>query len=161
MNGSLAAFISTQDPLRGLLSRMRFLFSRTFYGTCTIKGAAMTESDEGGSQMIPLVFYRTSAGSEPVLDWLKGLPKDERKGIGQDLMRAQFRWPVGMPLCRALGAGLWEVRSTLTTNRIARVLFCVRDGQLMALHGFVKKTQQTPDADLELAKKRMKEVARS
>jgi antitoxin HicB len=37
-------------------------------------------------------------------------------------MRVQFRWPVGMPLCRSLGQGLWEVRSDLTSNRIARVL---------------------------------------
>ncbi len=121
----------------------------------------MTGADEGGSQMIPLVFYRTSVGTEPVLDWLKGLAKDDKKEIGQDLMRAQFRWPVGMPLCRSLGAGLWEVRSTLTTSRIARVFFCVHAGKLMALHGFIKKTQKTSPADLELAKKRMKEVLRS
>lgn len=72
-------------------------------------------------------------------------------------MRAQWRWPVGMPLCRSLGGGLWEVRSNLP-GRIARVLFCISDGSIVALHGFIKKTQQTPAADLELAKKRMKEV---
>ncbi|MGH8317425.1 MAG: type II toxin-antitoxin system RelE/ParE family toxin [Steroidobacteraceae bacterium] len=66
--------------------------------------------------------------------------------------------PVGMPLCRALGRGLWEVRSSLHSNRIARVLFCLHDGEMVALHGFIKKTQKTPAADLELAKKRMKEV---
>lgn len=109
-------------------------------------------------QKTPLVFYATSGGTEPVLDWLKALPPIERKEIGQDLMRAQWRWPVGMPLCRAMGNGLWEVRSNLPTNRIARVLLCVHAGRLVALHGFIKKTQATPDADLDVARKRMKEV---
>jgi phage-related protein len=120
----------------------------------------MSEPGEVGSRKIPLIFYRASAGSEPVLDWLKSLPADERKEIGRDLMRAQWRWPVGMPLCRPLGGGLWEVRSNLP-ERIARVLFCIKDGSIVALHGIIKKTQKTPQADLDLAKKRMKEVTRS
>ena len=74
-----------------------------------------------------------------VLDWLRGLAPKDRNTIGQDLMRVQFRWPVGMPLCRPLGGGLWEVRSDLTSNRIARVLFCFSEGRLIALHGFIKK----------------------
>ena len=94
-----------------------------------------------------------------MLEWLKSLPADERKEIGRDLMRAQWRWPVGMPLCRSLGGGLWEVRSRIP-GRTARVLFCIHDGSIVALHGFIKKTQKTPQADLELAKKRMKEVTR-
>jgi phage-related protein len=105
----------------------------------------------------PLVFYRTETGNEIVRDWLRGLEQADRNAIGQDLMRAQFRWPIGMPLCRPLGDGLWEVRSNLTSNRIARVLFCFIEGRLLALHGFVKKTQKTPDAELEIARKRMSE----
>ncbi len=106
---------------------------------------------------IPIVFYRTSAGAEVVLDWLRGLDEADRNIIGQDLMRVQFRWPVGMPLCRPLGDGLWEVRSSLTSNRIARVLFCFTEGRLLALHGFIKKTQKTPDDELKLARKRKRE----
>lgn len=108
---------------------------------------------------IPLVFFRTLAGHEPVRDWLKDLPEPDRRVIGLDLMRTQFRWPVGMPLCRAMGQGLWEVRSTLPSQRIARVLFCVHDGRLVALHAFIKKTQATPAADLALARQRMKELS--
>jgi phage-related protein len=63
-----------------------------------------------------------------------------------------------MPLCRALGKGLWEVRSDLMGGRIVRVLFCIHDGRMLLLHAFIKKTQKTPDADLELAIKRKKEV---
>src|SRR2546425_4878859 len=59
---------------------------------------------------IPLIFYRLRPGSEPVREWLKGLPEAERHAIGKDLLRAQWRWPAGMPLCRPLGNGLWEVR---------------------------------------------------
>jgi phage-related protein len=117
----------------------------------------MSGADEDGPRKIPLVFYRTPVGTEPVLDWLKSLPADERKEIGRDLMRAQWRWPVGMPLCRSLGGGLWEVRSNLP-GRIGRVLFCIKGGNIVALHGFIKKTQKTPAADLKLARKRMKEV---
>ena len=40
---------------------------------------------------IPVVFYRTAAGAEVVRDWLRGLDRDDRDAIGQDLMRVQFR----------------------------------------------------------------------
>src|ERR1035437_9969683 len=76
-------------------------------------------------QKVPLIFARTEAGSEPVREWLKGLPEGERQAIGKDLLRAQWRWPVGMPLCRPLGNGLWEIRTNLPTKRTARVLLCL------------------------------------
>jgi hypothetical protein len=66
--------------------------------------------------------------------------------------------PVGMPLCRAMGQGLWEIRTDLPSNRIARVLLCLHEGVLLALHGFIKKTQKTPDVELALARKRQKEL---
>ena len=114
----------------------------------------------GGARKTPVVFYRTPAGGAVVLDWLKGLAGAERAVIGQDLMRVQFRWPVGMPLCRPLGAGLWEVRSDCPGNRIARLLFSLVDGKIVVLHGFIKKTQQTPDDDLKLARRRKREFER-
>jgi phage-related protein len=111
-------------------------------------------------QRTPVIFFRTAAGTEPVREWLRALPEQERHAIGRDLMRAQWRWPVGMPLCRPMGAGLWEIRTDLRTKRSARVLLCVFRGQLVALHGFIKKTQATPDEDLALARKRQKELMR-
>lgn len=107
---------------------------------------------------IPLVFFRTATGAEPVRDWLKELPQVERGAIGTDLLRAQWRWPIGMPLCRAMGGGLWEIRTDLPTKRTARVLICLCRQHLVALHGFIKKTRATPDQDLELARKRKKEL---
>jgi len=112
---------------------------------------------EFSPRKVPVVFYRTPAGSEVVRDWLKGLAEADRTIIGQDLMRVQFRWPVGMPLCGPLGDGLWEVRSNLSSNRIARIFFCFTEGRLVALHGIIKKTQKTPTPDLELARKRKRE----
>ena len=109
-------------------------------------------------QKIPLIFYRTAAGSEPVREWLKGLDEAERQEIGKDLLRAQWRWPVGMPLCRPMGKGLWEVRTDLPGNRTSRVLICFYRGCLVALHGFIKKTRATPEDDLALARKRQKEL---
>jgi phage-related protein len=111
-------------------------------------------------QKIPLVFYRTEIGNEPVREWLKGLDAADRHSVGLDLMRVQWRWPIGMPLCRAMGSGLWEVRANLPSDRIARVLFCLHKHQLVALHGFIKKTRATPDEDLKLARKRKKEIER-
>jgi len=96
----------------------------------------------------PLIFYPLGAGREPVREWLKGLTEAELDAIGKDLLRAQWRWPVGMPLCRPLGNGLWEVRTDLPTKRTARVLLCLYDEHLVALHGFIKKTRTTPEDDL-------------
>ena len=107
---------------------------------------------------IPVAFYRSAAGGEPVRDWLRSLSAEDRRIIGVDLATVQIGWPLGMPLCRALGHGLWEVRSTLPGRRIARLLFFVDDGRIGVVHGFVKKTQKTPEGDLDLARKRMKEM---
>jgi phage-related protein len=92
---------------------------------------------------VPVRFYRTEAGREPVLEWLHGLNKEDRRAIGLDLMRVQFGWPIGMPLVRSLKDGLWEVRSTLPSQRIARLILCVHDQSLVVLHGFIKKTQKS------------------
>lgn len=117
-------------------------------------------SENAQPQKIALVFFRTLSGSEPVREWLKDLPEAERHRIGQDLLRAQWRWPVGMPLCRPLGSGLWEVRTDLPTKRTARVCLCLHREHLIALHGFIKKTRTTPTEDLAVARKRQKELGR-
>jgi phage-related protein len=88
-----------------------------------------------------------------VREWLKDLPKDERRIIGEDIMTVQFRWPLGMPLVDHLGSGIWEIRIRLA-NRIARTLFFVHEGEIILLHGFIKKTQKTPNEDRALALRR-------
>ena len=113
---------------------------------------------ENAPRKIELVFFRNDTGGEPVRDWLKGLDVAERRAIGTDLLRAQWRWPVGMPLCRPMGKGLWEVRTDLPGNRTSRVLICLYRDRLLALHGFIKKTRATPGDELTLARKRQKEL---
>ena len=102
-------------------------------------------------------FFRTREGREPVRDWLKGLPADERKAVGDDIRTMQFGWPLGMPLVRSLERGIWEVRTRLP-NRIARVLFTTFEGEAVLLHGFIKKTRETPLLELRLARGRKREL---
>jgi len=103
---------------------------------------------------VPAIFYRTEAGGEPVRDCLKGLLPDDRKHIGEDIKTVEFGWPIGMPVCRALGDSIYEVRTSLAQNRIARVLFYIdKKGRMVLLHGFIKKTRKTPNEELELARR--------
>jgi phage-related protein len=107
----------------------------------------------GGVKRVPAIFYRTESGNEPLRDWLKAMGEQDRRLIGEDIKTVEFGWPVGMPTCRSLGDGLYEVRTNLSRNRIARIFFYIDTRQRMVLlHGIVKKTQQTPDADLKLAR---------
>jgi phage-related protein len=103
-------------------------------------------------------FYATASGRRPVREWLLGLSKDDRRVIGHDIQKVEFGWPIGMPYCRPLQRGLWEVRSDLAGGRIARVIFCIVAGDMILLHGFEKKTQKTPTHDVELAFRRKREI---
>ncbi len=98
-------------------------------------------------------FFRTEAGNEPVRDWLTELPRDDRRAIGTDIKTVQFGWPIGMPVVRKMESELWEVRTDLT-DTIARVLFTIDGSTLVLLHGFIKKSQKTPAADLATARRR-------
>ena len=108
---------------------------------------------------VPAAFYETASGKEPVRDWLLGLDAESRRIVGRDIATAEFGWPIRMPLSRNLGSGLFEIRSNISGKRIARVIFVLRKGRLVLLHGFVKKSQKTPKSDLDLARQRAKEIA--
>lgn len=109
-------------------------------------------------KILPVAFYRMASGREPVREWLKALPLTDKRVIGEDLKTVEYGWPIGMPLCRSLGEGLWEVRCDLPPGRTARVLFCIADGYMVLVHGFIKKTQKTPASDLDVARQRMKDL---
>jgi len=102
--------------------------------------------------------FGAETGNEPVRDWLLELPKADRRVVGIGLKELEFGWPVGMPLCRAMGAGIFELRVNLASRRIVRVLVCANDDKLVALHGFIKKSQKTPAGDLDLARKRKRQL---
>ena len=95
-----------------------------------------------------------------IRDRLRDLDEQDRNVIGQDLMRVQFRWPVGMPLCRSMKKRLVGGTQFASSGRIARVLFCVHQDRILVLSAFVKKGQKTPDEELALARKRMREFVR-
>jgi phage-related protein len=109
--------------------------------------------------VLEVLFFATGSGHEPVLEWLRELPAADRKSFGEDIKTVQFGWPMGMPLVRSLGGGIWEVRSRLE-NRIARVLFALEGATMVLLHGFIKKQQATPQPDLALARDRLKQLKR-
>ena len=110
------------------------------------------------TKKLPARFYVSRTGRNPVREWILELPSDDRRTIGKDIQKVEFGWPIGRPHCAPLGHGLWEVRSDLDSNRIARVIFCMGTDQMILLHGFIKKRQKTPPQDIDLALKRKREV---
>lgn len=83
----------------------------------------------------------------------KVLSPCDTKRIGEDIKTVEFGWPIGMPVCKPVGGGVYEVWTSLAQNRIARVLFYIDSKRrTVLLHGFIKKTQKTPEEDLNLAR---------
>ena len=113
---------------------------------------------EHGLRPIPVLMWRSAAGREPVRGWFRALDAPDRAVVGDDLRRLQFGWPVGMPLVRSMGGGIWELRSSLPSKREARVFFAVDGERIAVLHGFIKKSRKTPQNDLNLARKRYAEL---
>ena len=115
-----------------------------------------------GLKRVQAFFFANSLGHEPVRSWLAELDRPDRKLIGRALMTVEFGWPVGMPISRPMGGGLHELRVTLGNQRAARVFFYIdRAERLILLHAMLKTTRATPERDLELARRRMREHQRS
>jgi phage-related protein len=110
------------------------------------------------NKKINVVFYKTPAGNEPVREWLLSLDVEDKKVIGADIKTVEYGWPVGMPVSKPLGSGLYEVRSNISSKRIARVIFTIIDSYMVLLNGFIKKTQKTPQNEIDLALKRAKDI---
>jgi phage-related protein len=105
------------------------------------------------------VFFRQASGREPVREWLKGaLDHTDRRVIGLDIATVEWGWSIGMPVCRSLGQGLYEVRSSLARGRIARVIFCIRGDRMILLTSFIKISRKTPPVQLKTSLKRMKDI---
>ena len=110
------------------------------------------------NKKILVVFYKTPAGNEPVREWLLSLDLEDKKTVGADIKTVEYGWPIGMPVSRSLGNGLYEVRSNISSKRIARVIFTIIDSYMILLTGFIKKTQKTPQNEIDLALKRAKDI---
>jgi len=120
----------------------------------------LMDEENDKKPILDVVFYKSESGKEPVREWLKDLPKEDRRAIGEDIKTAQYGWPLGMPLIRKIERGLWEVRSNISAG-IARVFFTVMDRTMILLHGFVKKSQKTPQNELDTARRRLNNVERN
>jgi phage-related protein len=112
---------------------------------------------EHGEHFLRLIFYRSENGVEPVREWLKELRREDRKAVGEDIKTAQFGWPLGMPLIRKIEKGIWEVRSNITDG-IAGTFFTVEKNTMVLLHGFVKKSRETPPNELHTARRRLRNI---
>ena len=107
--------------------------------------------------VLRVIFYRSESGVEPVREWLKKLRKEDRKAVGEDIKTAQFGWPLGMPLIRKIEKDIWEVRSKITDG-IARTFFTVEKNTMVLLHGFIKKSPETPPNELQKTRRRLKNI---
>ncbi len=112
-------------------------------------------TDYHPKKIVSVVFWKETNDKEPVRDWLKSLTKHQKKIIGEDIKTVEIGWPLGMPLVKNLGKGIWEVRSRFK-NGIARILFKIKENKMVLLHGFIKKSQKTPSQYLTIALKRAK-----
>lgn len=119
----------------------------------------MENADGKNRKKIRAVFYRSDSGREPVREWLKSLPMETKKRIGKDISKAEFGWPLGLPVVDSIKGyrKLWEIRTDLPDG-IARVLFTVYGDVMVLLHGFIKKTQKTPKKELDTADRRRKRL---
>ncbi|MEX0608079.1 MAG: type II toxin-antitoxin system RelE/ParE family toxin [Balneolaceae bacterium] len=109
------------------------------------------------SPKLQVKFFRSDSGREYVREWLLGLAKEDKKAIGEEIKLVQFGWPIGMPLVRKMESGMWEIRIALA-KRIARIFFTVIDDSIILVHGFIKKTQKTPEKELKTARNRIKMI---
>ena len=139
------------SPTLGTFNDTRIMYGTYFDKEDRLRGQRGQGDDP--SKKIVASFYRTEAGGEPVRDWLKSLPALEKQLIGADIKTVEFGWPIGMPVCRPLGRGVYEVRTQLPT-RIARTIFYVdKRERMVLLHGFFKKTRKLDDDDLKHARR--------
>ena len=104
-----------------------------------------------------IFFQEAGTGTEPVRDWLKTFSREDRRLIGIDIQTVQFSWHIGKPLADHIEGDIWEIRTRLD-NRIARLLFVIESSSVVLLHGFIKKTQKTPIAELKVAQQRLKRM---
>lgn len=97
--------------------------------------------------------------SETVRLKVAGLPLEMRARYAAYTERMkQFGANLGMPHSRAMGGGLFELRLK-GADGIARVFYCVaQERRIVILHSFIKKTQATPKRELEIARRRKKEM---
>ena len=118
----------------------------------------MAEPDQAAWK---IVFYQSRKGNRPVQEFLDSLGKTARAAVLRDLgLLREFGIKLGPPAVRSIAGvrKLWELR-VKTGDGAVRIFYAALTGRrFVLLHGFVKKSEKTPPAELELAAKRLQEV---
>src|SRR5438105_15702373 len=103
-----------------------------------------------------VVFYRDAHGNSPVLEFLQGLDQDAQQSFGWAIEQLRVRNITARePLVRHLEGKLWELRRESKTNIYRQLYAFIPGRRILFLHGFQKKTQQTPRREIELAQRRL------
>ena len=101
-----------------------------------------------------IVYFHSRVKAE-IENWPVGILADYARIVE---LLTEFGPNLRMPRSRAIGGGLFELRPR-GREGIGRAFYCFAVGQrVVILHAFVKKTQETPEQELRIARKRMKEV---
>lgn len=101
------------------------------------------------------VFFKTEQGNQPCRDFILSLSQDDKREVGARIFEVQKGFPMGLPLVRKMSSDLWEIRVNITDG-ICRIFFTIAEDFMVLLHGFVKKTQKTPQNELITAQNRLK-----
>jgi len=111
---------------------------------------------EKEQKVFDVVFFETASGKQPVREFILIQTKEDQKEIGADIRVVQDNFPIGLPLVRKLKPDLWEIRSTIKDG-ISRVFFTFFDEKIILLHAIVKKSQKTPQKEIDIATERLKD----
>ncbi len=106
-----------------------------------------------------IVFYTNKSGKKPVKEWIKSLAPKAKDKIAKKLdLLCDLGLNIPFPHIRFLDGKLYELRIEESKNTYRIIYFAHTGKKFILLNGFVKKSKKTPEKEIELAKKRMREV---
>lgn len=111
--------------------------------------------------MFQVETYQLENGKAPVEDFIRSLDaKMKAKALAQIELLAEYGNELREPYSKHVGDGIFELRIKFSSD-ISRIFyFFVVDNKIILTNGFIKKTQKTPKAELELARKYKKDYER-
>lgn len=108
-----------------------------------------------------IIYYKDDKGDNPIQEFLVNLGRSNRILVAktrQGIEKLRNRAYHKEPLSKHLEPGLWELRIRAGVD-ILRIIYTFDKGKIIILlHGFVKKDQKTPVSELEVARRRLKEI---
>lgn len=109
--------------------------------------------------MWEIEFYETESGKKVILDFLESLPvKHRARAIREIELLEEFGTDLTMPHVKQIDGKLWELRIKASSN-ISRIFYFVSiNNKIVLLHGFIKKTNKTPEREKETAKKEWQSI---